>query len=938
MVATRIRRIAPVREVPAGGRVQCAGEENPLNLESGRTLMHYRLAEQIGEGGMGVVWRAADTRLERDVAIKILPDHFARDAERLARFEREAKLLAALNHPNIAAIYGVEHVDDIRFLVLELVAGESLDRTLVRGALPIDEALRVGEEIAAGLQTAHEQGILHRDLKPANIRRTPEGRVKILDFGLAKALMSQGSSGDPAMSPTITHQGTIAGSILGTASYMSPEQARGKAVDRRTDVWSFGCVLYEALTGRRAFPGETISDVIARVIQTDPDWSRLPTALPATVRRLLQRCLHKDPDRRLRDIGDARLEIQEALAAPPAGARSDETSGPAMLARAARPRWRFPAAIGATLVLGLVAGGLAAGALGTRLFGTASTATGSLVPAVRLDMALAPDAPLAAGSFINPLALSPDGRRLVYVGYQKGVRRLFVRDMDRLEVSPIPGTEGAEGPLFSPDGQWVLFHADGRLRTISVHGGPQQSILETVDYRGADWGPDGTMIVSVGQQMPLVTVPAAGGPSRPLTTLDKEKGEWGHRFPHFLPGGRTALFAAQEGGFNPEDAALYAVTIATGARKFIMRGSSDTRYVPTGHLVFVQAGTLMAVPFDAGRLEVTGAARPVARGIVVQKNTGAMCAAIAADGTLVHAVGDAVGATSDIFWIGRDGVTTKYPVETALYRWPRLSPDGRRLAVQIIGANVQGIWIAETNSSDFIKLTGGTGPVWSPDGDRIYFAHTLDHALRWVRSDGSGSEETLLTDEHLEFPTSVTPDGKTLAYTRRDPKTNFDIHAIATDGSGTPQPLLATPAQEGGARFAPDGRHVAYVSDSSGRFEVYVMEDPGPGGKWQISRNGGKDPIWSADGHRLYYRAGDNVMAVSITTAPAFRLGTPEVLVEEDYEGLLGTVDRPNYDVAPDGRILMLRIPGNTLKHSQVRLIQSFFQDLTRRDGAQGRD
>jgi len=914
--------------------------------------MHYRLAEKIGEGGMGVVWRAVDTRLDRDVAIKILPDHFARDAERLARFEREAKLLAALNHPNIAAIYGVEHVDAVRFLVLELVGGESLDRTLLRGALPIDEALKVGEEIAAGLQTAHEQGILHRDLKPANIRRTPEGRVKILDFGLAKALMSRGASGDPAMSPTITHEGTIAGSILGTASYMSPEQARGKTVDRRSDVWSFGCVLYEALTGRRAFPGETISDVIARVIQTEPDWSQLPAALPATVRRLLTRCLHKDPDRRLRDIGDARLEIQEALAAPPTGGRFDETAGAAGAAGAAGsaapaqdapPRWRFPAALGAMLILGLVAGGLVAGRLGaggpgTRLFGTAPTAAGSLAPAVRLDMALPPDAPLAAGSFINPLALSPAGRRLVYVGYQKGVRSLFLRDMDRLEVQPISGTEGAEGPFFSPDGEWVAFHSDGRLRRISVHGGPQQSILGTVDFRGADWGPDGTMIVSVGQQMPLVVVPASGGVARPLTTLDKEKGEWGHRFPHFLPGGTTALFAAQEGGFNAEDAAIYAVDIATGKRTFIMRGSSDTRYVPTGHLVFVQAGTLMAVPFDAAGLKVTGAARPVARDIVVQKNTGAMCAAIASDGTLVHAVGDAVGATSDIFWIGRDGVTTKYPVETALYRWPRLSPDGRRLAVQIIGANVQGIWIAETNSNDFIKLTGGTGAVWSPAGDRVYFAHTLDHALRWVRSDGSGSEVTLLTDEHLEFATSVTPDGRTLAYTRRDPKTNFDVHVIATDGGGKPEPLLATPAQEGGARFAPDGRHVAYVSDESGRFEVYVMQYPGPGGKWQISRNGGKDPIWSTDGHRLYYRAGDNVMAVAIATAPAFRLGTPEVLVEEDYEGLLGTIDRPNYDVAPDGRILMLRIPGNTLKYPQVRLIQNFFQDLTRRDGVERRD
>jgi Tol biopolymer transport system component len=873
---------------------------------------------------MGVVWRAADTRLDRDVAIKILPEAFARDAERLARFEREAKLLAALNHPNIAAIYGVEHVGDLRFLVLELVSGESLDTTLMRGALPVDEALQVGEQIAAGLQTAHEQGILHRDLKPANIRRTASGRVKILDFGLAKALLQQGSSGDPAMSPTITTAGTIAGSILGTASYMSPEQARGKAVDRRTDVWSFGCVLYEVLTGRRAFPGETISDVIARVIQSEPDWSALPAGLPPSVRRVLARCLQKDPERRLRDIGDLRLEIHDAIATPAAVAA---VSRPATAAHAvaASPVPRLAAAAAAALVLGVVAG-----ASGAKWLTAPASGGSAPAAAVRLDMALPADMPLAAGSFLNPLALSPDGRRMVYVGSQKGVRRLYLRELDSLEVQPIPGTEGAEGPFFSPDGEQVAYHADGRVRRVSVHGGPQQTIIQTVDYRGADWAADGTVVVSIGQQAPLVTVPAAGGPSKPLTRLDRAKDEWGHRFPHFLPGGRMVLFAAQERGFNSEDAAVYAVNVETGERRFIMRGSSDMRYLPTGHLVFVQAGTLMAVPFDAARLEVKGAARPIAQGVMVQRNTGAMAAAFSNDGTAVYAVGEPVGATSDIHWIGRDGKSTAYPVDTGLYRWPRLSPDGSRLAVQLIGASVLGTWVSAINSSNFVKLTNGTGPVWSPKGDRIYFTVPREGELRWARSDGSGSEATLLKDEHLEFATSITPDGQVLAYTRRDPDTSYDIMTIGTDGKGTPKPLVATPAQEGGARFSPDGRHVAYVSDENGRFEVFVMEYPGPGGKWLVSRNGGKDPIWSADGRRLYFRTGDTLMTVPISAAPSFSVGNAEVLIEEDYEGLLGTLDRPDYDVAQDGRVLLLTIPGNSVKLPQARLVQNFFRDLAR--------
>ena len=900
-----------------------------------QVLLHYRLVEKIGEGGMGVVWRALDTKLDREVAVKVLPEAFAADAERLARFEREAKLLAALNHPNIAAIYGLEHVDALRFLVLELVPGESLDETLARGALAMDEALGVCAQIAAGVQAAHDQGILHRDLKPANIRRTPQGRVKVLDFGLAKALLTGGPAGDPTMSPTITQAGTVAGSILGTASYMSPEQARGRTLDRRSDVWSFGCVLYEALAGQRAFPGETIPDVIAKVIQGEPDWSRLPPALPPGIRRLLGRCLQKDPEKRIRDIGDARLEMAEALAAPTeahhhaaggtaaAGTSAGATAGAAGHAAYAQRKRLLAGAFTAAVAAAV------AGAWGGRAL-LAPAPAPVAARSVRVEMVLPQDAPLAAGSFINPLALTPDGQLLVYVAVQKGIRRLYLRRLDSFDATPIAGTEGAEGPFFSPDGEWVGFHADGKLKKVSVHGGLPEKIFDTVDFRGAAWGPDGTIVVATDQRGPLVTVPVTGGTPKPLTTLDSIKGEWGHRFPEFLPGGRTVLFEAHLGGFDPEDALICAVSLDTGKRTLLMHGSDDAHYVPTGHLVYVQAGQLLAVPFDAARLQVTGTPRPVGEGALKQRNTGAVHLAIARNGTLIYAAGDTIGATSDVYWVDKGGALLPYGVSKALYRWPRLSPDGKRVAMQVIGTNVQGTWLAPVGSEDFTKLTTGIGPIWSPSGDRIYYSMPAERGILWKRSDGSGTEEVLSKDPSVEMPTSLTPDGRTLAYTRRDPKTSLDIMTIDTSGKEPPRPLLQTDAQEGGARFSPDGHYVAYVSDDSGHFEVYLMDYPGPGGRWQISRTGGKDPIWSADGHRLYYRAGDNVMSVALETKPVFHSGTPELVVEGAYEGLLGSIDRPNYDVAPDGRILIIKNPGVDGRRSQVRLVLNFFRDLAR--------
>jgi len=918
-------------------------------IEAGQNLLHYRLVEKIGEGGMGVVWKALDTSLDREVAVKVLPEwgqlrglspgglspeQSPAIDDRLVRFEREAKLLATLNHPNIATVHGLHEDRGVRFLAMELVAGEDLSRRLNRGALPLDESLKVALEIAVALEAAHAQGVVHRDLKPANVVITPENKIKVLDFGLAKAFEPAGAaSSDPSFSPTMTSAGTIAGVILGTASYMSPEQARGKTVDKRCDVWAFGCLLFELLTARKVYEGETVTDTISQVLQIEPNWDALPRDLPREIRRLLGRCLQKDPAKRLRDIGDAQIEIGEALEA------RTEATRPVTVEAVREPSRRRGAPL---WVVGAVAGVLVGLLAGFALWRTEAPATAIERP-LHLSVTLPEQAPLAGGGFLPPLAFSPDGEMLVYAGVDTtdGVRRLFVRRLDRNEATPLPGTEGAEGPFFSPDGEWVGFHAEWKLKKVAVSGGAlPQTICPAADFRGAAWGPDGTIVFTPGQIHPLFRVPDTGGEPEVLTEFDLEKGEWGHRFPQFLPDGDTVIFTAHSDNFNLDTGSVHAVSLSNGKRRHVLEASADVRVSPTGHLVYVQASTMVAVPFDAGRLEVLGPAFPVIEGVAVQVNTGAAQFAISNSGRLAYVPGEPMGDDVRLVLADREGQRTELVGTNTLHRHPRFSPDGKRFIVVAIGKNRGGVWAAELSSMDLQRLTSESNvSVWSQDGSRIFSFNSMEQGnnIFWKTVDG-GREEILLTDEpdFLQVVTDIGADG-TLAYDRRSNTEGIDSWIVSTSGDVSPEPFLEGPDNDTGVRFSPDQKYAVFVSDRSKRFEVYVTTYPDKERTWQISSDGGSQPVWSADGSELFFRSGEKMMAASIDLDPTFRAGTPRVLFQGSYEGLLGEPGFANFDASPDGqRFLMIYSPELDARREVAHVVLGWSAVLVRGSDRRG--
>jgi Tol biopolymer transport system component len=887
-------------------------------------LAHYRLLGKIGEGGMGVVWKAADTSLNREVAIKFLPPAFSADQDRLSRFEREARLLASLNHPGIAAIYGLHSDGGQRFLAMELVEGEDLSERLLRGPVAIEEALDIAVAVAEALEAAHENGVVHRDLKPANIRLTAGGKIKILDFGLAKIVLPDPVSGqtDASRSPTVTSAGTMAGVIMGTAAYMSPEQAKSKPVDRRADIWSFGVVLFEMLTGRQPFRCETVTETLAAVIMKQPDLAALPTGTPRAVRRLVERCLRKDPKTRLRDIGEARIEIQEILA----GRSSAEIPVPGADS-AARPRPKPIGLLAVTLLAGALLGTGAAWLM-------IRSAPGPPARAIRMDMALPADAPLAGGSFLCPLVLSPDGSQLAYVGVKDGMRRLYIRDLGGFEAAPLAGTEGAEGPFFSPDGEWIGFCADSKLKKVSVHGGAlPQTLALLLDFRGASWGANDTIVLSPGQVSPLYKVSASGGALEPLTRLNEAEDEWSHRFPHFLPDGRTLVYSAHRGAFNFDEAAVWAYSTETGKQTKILDGSSDPRVLSSGQLVYVQAGSLLAAPFDAATLKLLGAARTLVEGVAVQANTGAAFFTVSSSGTLAYVPGGAIAGKTELVWMDRGGRAQEFLRSPIIIRYPRLSPDGQRLLVQGIGSSRSGIYSATIQDSSLKRLSDErTIPVWSPDGKRFLFdSDTTPRSTRlvWRSADGNGGDQVLIETEKNWLPTSISRDGRWLAFTEQEASRNADIWIMPTDGKSPPRPWLKTPALEGGAKFSPDGRYIAYVSDESGRFEVYVAEFPGPGGKWHISVDGGREPVWAAHGGEIFFRSWQNLMSVPVKTDPSFQAGPPRVLFRTGYEGLLSSLDTTNFDATADGsRFLMTQNPDLDATFANIRVVLNWFADL----------
>jgi eukaryotic-like serine/threonine-protein kinase len=866
----------------------------------GKTLGHYQITGEIGKGGMGEVYRAKDLVLGRDVAIKVLPDEFAKDSDRLVRFQREAKVLASLNHPNIAIIHGLEESDGVSFLVLELVEGETLAQRIAAGPTTAEDAIKIALQIVDALEAAHARSIVHRDLKPANVKITPEDRVKVLDFGLAKAMEKKPAQAPLSDSPTLSAAVSQAGVILGTAAYMSPEQAKGLEADLRSDVFSFGCVLYEMLTGRQPFQGETVSEILASVLIRDPDLGFLPSGLNPRLYDLVRRCLEKNPKRRWQAVGDLRSEL-ETVAVEPRATLPVSPLQP-------QPLWRraIPFAI-AAIAFAFI------GSVATWMLKCDSP--GRSLGVVRLSVAL----PDIRGNL--PIAISPDGRTLAY----SGSGGLYSRSIDSTDARLIPGTQGASEPFFSPDGHWIGFFDESKLKKVSRTGGALQVlcdmrlICENPGNRGGSWAPDNTIYFAPSSIAGLWKVPASGGAPQALTKLDRAKGEVSHRWPQVLPDGSGVLFTVWTGpGWDEKH---LQVCLFQNRERHVLLPAADTgRYVSSGHLVYFRpgSGTLMAAPFDLASLAV---GLPVAVTEGVREGGEGAPYAVSNSGMLVYIQGSVHQYERQLIWVDRKGTITPLPVPEKLFVNLRLSPDGRYAAIDALGAT-RAVWIYDIahGTMNPLKAAGSSQfPIWTPDSQRIIYRGTRTgyRNLYWRAADGSGEEERLTPPgEGNEIAYSVSPDAKWLAFTEDDGRTWL----LPLDGDHKPQLFMNNPARA--SRFSPDGRWIAYASYESGRNEVYVRPFPGPGGKTPVSTEGGSAPNWSHDGRELFYRQGDKMMVVQITMNPAFAVSTPKMLFE-----------RPGvYDVAPDGqRFLMIQGTAPEPPIPQINVVLNWLDELKQR-------
>jgi Tol biopolymer transport system component len=900
-----------------------------MALTPGTSVGAYEIEVQIGAGGMGEVYRAIDTNLKRAVAIKVLPQSVAADAERIARFQREAEVLASLNHSNIAAIYGLERSSTTTALVMELVDGPTLADRVAQGPMAVDEALPIANQIADALEAAHDQGIVHRDLKPANIKVRPDGTVKVLDFGLAKAFEPAAVSTVVSQAATITTPAmTQAGLILGTAAYMSPEQARGKTVDTRTDVWAFGCVLFEMLTATRAFDAEDVSLTLSMVLQREPDFSALPSTVPAHFTQTLRACLQKDPRRRLRDMHDVRLAMT--------GAFQTDTAvvSPSTTAVSHRPRLAW-AALGIVLLLAAVSS-----------YGWWRATRPVERPLTRLSVDLGPDAVRAPR---DSIALSPDGTRLVFVGRgtESGTRQLFTRRLDQVEATAIPGTvfgNSLSMPFFSPAGDWIAFVAGNTIRKVSIQGGSTLEVAQVPPtVVGASWGDDGDIVIGSSGRPGLLRVRSSDGAVEIM-----KKSEGVKFFPHVLPGGRAVLYGVSTLGLlgSLEDLRIDVIVVETGETKTLVSGGYAPRYLPTsestGHLVFIRQGTLFGVPFDPKRLEVRGTPAPLLNGVgSTSLLDGGAQFAFSTNGTFVY-LDRATGANAyPISWLNSSGQMAPLIAQPNVYVAPRLSPDGSRLAYTAAGGKGGDVWVYDLRRNTPTQLTfrgpGLNELAWALDSKHLVFGD--GESLWWIRADGSGEPQRILEKAANPRPASFSPDGR-LVYSRFGIQGLPDLWTLPLDlrdpehpKPGKPEPFLSEPLVEVDPAFSPDGKFVAYSSNELGPNEVFVHSFPGPAGKWKVSTAGGKFPAWSRTTQELFFLGGDDRIMVANYSLDggSFAAGTPRPWAATQ---VLRDGVRQNFDVAPDGkRVVVFPRPTETRPEGSLHatFLLNFFDEIRRR-------
>jgi serine/threonine protein kinase/Tol biopolymer transport system component len=937
--------ISPALRGLALAAVADGREDTTQSLAAGTQLGTYTISGLLGAGGMGEVYRAHDNTLDREVAIKILPAHWMEASAHRGRVEREARLLAALNHPHIGAIYGIAESGGIRGLVLELVDGETLAERIDRRAsrsrgLRLKEALNIALQIAEALEAAHGRGVIHRDLKPNNIKITADGRVKVLDFGVATFAGGSAPALPLTNSTSAPDTATREDALFGTAPYMSPEQARGEAVDSRTDVWAFGCILYEMLTGERAFDGDDATETLSRIVHQDPDLSRVPPGVSSVIGRLMALCLEKDRTQRLSQMAIARFQIADALADPPA--KADGITGH----RQSRPVLQ-------ALVLGVILGALVG--LTVASFSMSPKASDAS-PLTRLLVGVAP-AEQIGGTEGRPtrtaLAISPDGMVLVFSAVRGNQRALYMRRLDQADAVPIPGTDGAENPFFSPDGQWIGYWADGEIHKAPLSGGPPLRVTAAALAFGASWGDDDRIVFSGGAG--LFEVPASGGTATALTVLDEAQGELSHRLPHALPGGEAVLFTITKNRFPRWDETQIAVlSRRTGVSRVLVDGGADARYASTGHLIYVREGLLLAAPFDPRRLELTGGPVGLAADVMQaayfrtqRDDAGAAQFTISATGTLVYVHGGTTPSVErTVVRVDRTGRSETLPLAPRPFVTLRLSPDGEQIALSTFGRD-RDIWVYVPKRQTVSRLSvpGRNGvPIWTPDGQRITYATGASgrDGIHSVRADSIDSPEPLVGGEQDLVPAAWTPDARQLLYYQvSGPPSATWVYDRETK---VPPVALASTADSstvGGADVSPDGRWIAYHSDESGRFQVYVQGYPAGAPRYQISSDGGISPIWRTDSQELFYvrqnlasaRSGPeeaSIMAVSIAMQPVFTFGVATELFRGRYE-----MNRPAraYDVSADGRQFLLiqsreRAPELI---TQMNVVQNWFEELKRR-------